>query len=141
MMPFGQPPVFRLEVQVEAPLALDAASMGPVRLVRITGGTVSGALRGRILPGGSDWQTVRADGVIAIEARYLLELDDGARVDLQSRGQRGGSAGGFWSSIWLHSPHPDHADVNQTQYLGLGRKLPEYVVIDVYALPEPAATA
>ena len=35
MTPFGQPPLFRLEVEVRAPEALDPATMGPVRLVSI----------------------------------------------------------------------------------------------------------
>ncbi|MDE2596670.1 MAG: DUF3237 domain-containing protein [Sphingomonadales bacterium] len=141
MTPFGQPPAFRLEVEVEPPLALDGATMGPVRLVRIIGGRVSGALSGTILPGGTDWQTVRGDGSVEIEARYLLQLDDGARVELQSRGLRGAGAAGFWSSIWLRAEAPAHAALNSVQYLALGCKLPEYVAIEAWALPEPQPSA
>jgi len=133
--PFGQPPTFRLEVEVEPPLPLDEAQGGPVRLVRITGGRVSGSLEGRILPGGADWQTLRADGAIEIEARYMLELDGGARIELQSRGLRAADATGFWSSIWLRTQDSGHAALNQAQYLGLGRKLDRCVAIDVFELP------
>ncbi|MBK6802237.1 DUF3237 domain-containing protein [Novosphingobium sp.] len=136
MTPFGQPPAFRLEVEVLAPQALDPASMGPVRVVSITGGRVSGALEGRILPGGTDWQTVEPDGSVGIEARYLLELADGARIELQSRGRRAGGTGAFWSSIWLRSADPAHAWVNGAQFIGLGRKLDGHVAIDAFALPE-----
>lgn len=135
MSPFGQPPAFRLEVDVRPPVALDPASMGPVRLVSIAGGTVSGGLDGVILPGGTDWQTVRDDGSIAIEARYLLELGDGARVELQSRGLRTMGAAGFWSSIWLRTASPAHTALNTAQYIGFGRKLDHCVAIEVYALP------
>lgn len=135
MTPFGQAPLFALRVLVEVPAALDLVSGGPVRLVRITGGTVSGGLNGAILPGGTDWQELGAGGAIGIEARYLLELDGGARVELQSRGLRGVGASGFWSSIWLRSADPALAALNQTQYLGLGRKLDECVAIDVFELP------
>lgn len=136
MIPFGQPALFRLEVEVRAPAALDSATMGPVRLVSISGGRVSGALQGRIMAGGTDWQEVRADGTIAIEARYLLELDDGARIELQSRGQRGATAGAFWSSIWLRAAAPQWAHLGQAQFLGLGRKIDHCVAIDVFQLPE-----
>lgn len=135
MTPFGQEPLFRLEVEVCPPQALDPDSMGPLRLVAITGGRVLGALDGVILPGGTDWQELRADGTIAIEARYLLELADGARIELQSRGQRGATAKGFWSSIWLRSAAPQWAHLGQAQYLGLGRKLDHCVAIEVFALP------
>ena len=58
----------------------------------ISGGRVSGRLQGTILPGGTDWQTVQGDGSVGIEARYLLELADGARIELQSRGLRANGA-------------------------------------------------
>jgi hypothetical protein len=134
-MPFGTPPAFRLEVHVEKPLALDQASMGPVRLVRISGGSVTGGIKGRIVRGGTDWQTVTPGGVIAIEARYLLELEDGAVVELQSRGQRTADARYFWTPIWLRTTVPALDDLNRHQYLGYGVKTPDAVVIDVFQLP------
>lgn len=136
MTPFGQPPVFRLEVEVLPPQALDPASMGPVRVVSITGGRVLGGLEGTILPGGTDWQTVEPDGSVGIEARYLLQLADGARIELQSRGRRASGTGAFWSSIWLRCADPAHAWVNAAQFIGLGRKLDGHVAIDAFALPE-----
>ena len=136
MTPFGQPPVFRLEVEVLPPQALDPASMGPVRVVSITGGRVLGGLEGTILPGGTDWQTVEPDGSVGIEARYLLQLADGARIELQARGRRAGGTGAFWSSIWLRCADPAHAWVNAAQFIGLGRKLDGHVAIDAFALPE-----
>lgn len=139
MMPFGQPPVFRLEVEVRAPQALDPESGGPVRLVAITGGRVSGGLEGVILPGGADWQTLHEDGSIGIEARYLLELADGARLELQSRGLRGAGAGMFWSSIWLRTTSASHAGLNNRQFLALGAKRESFVEIEAFALPEIAS--
>jgi len=136
MIPFGQPPHFRLEVEVMRPEALDPESMGPVRLIAITGGRVLGGLTGRVLPGGTDWQELQADGTIDLTARYLLELDDGARIELQSRGRRGATASGFWSSIWLRTASAVHAELNGRQFLGRGRKLASHVEIEVFALPE-----
>lgn len=135
MTPFGQEPAFRLEVEVAPPVPLDPASGGPVRLVAIRGGRVTGGLTGRILPGGTDWQTVAADGSLAIEARYLLELDDGARIALTSRGVRRADAAGFWSAIWLHCPDPRHRELDGAQFLARGRKHDQGVGIEAFALP------
>jgi hypothetical protein len=135
MTPFGQPPLFRLEVEVQSPQALDPDTMGPVRVVSITGGRVSGQFEGRILPGGTDWQDVRPEGSVAIEARYLLELTCGGRVELQSRGVRAAGASTFWSSIWLRSVAPGLEALERTQFLGLGQKIDGCVAIDVFELP------
>lgn len=135
MTPFGQPALFRLEVEVLPPVALDPASMGPVRLVQVIGGRVKGALQGRILPGGADWQTLLPDGTIEIEARYLLELDDGTRIELQNRGRRAGPTGPFWSSIWLRSEASAYSHLNGTQFLALGSKREGSVEIEAFALP------
>ncbi|HWU04129.1 MAG TPA: DUF3237 domain-containing protein [Novosphingobium sp.] len=140
VLTLGQP-ALRLEIEVSAPVSLDGAPMpagGPVRLVAIGGGRVSGTLagvplEGRILPGGADWQTIRTDGMIEIDARYLLECGDGWRAELRCRGLRGGAATGFWSSIELRCPA--HPVLDAVQCVGWGRKLPQGVVIDVWPLP------
>ncbi|WP_439533522.1 DUF3237 domain-containing protein [Polymorphobacter sp.] len=124
-----------MDVEVCPPDALDADTGGPLRLVRIAGGTVTGSLEGEVLPGGTDWQTVSPDGAVAIDARYLLQLVDGTRVELQSRGLRSPGASGFWSTIWLRTASPDHAALNQTQYAGLGRKRDRTVIIEAFAFP------
>jgi hypothetical protein len=136
MTPFGQPPFCRLEVEVWRPEPLDPASGGPVRLVAITGGRVLGGLCGHVLPGGADWQRLRDDGALEIDARYLLELDDGARIEVHAQGLRAAGASGFWSSMRLSTLSQAHADLNQRQFLALGRKLERFVAIEVYALPD-----
>lgn len=59
------------------------------RCIPITGGTVSGAYSGTIMPGGADWQIVADDGTIDIDARYVLDLAEGL-VEVRSRGLRSG---------------------------------------------------
>jgi uncharacterized protein DUF3237 len=64
---------------------------GERRFVGITGGTVQGPkLNGRILPGGADWQIIRADAAADIQARYIIEADSGARILVDSAGLRHG---------------------------------------------------
>ena len=43
-------------------------------------------LSGRVLPGGADWQVIRADGVADLDARYTLETHDGALIYVRNRG-------------------------------------------------------
>src|SRR5215831_4606825 len=66
-----------LDVDVAPPL--DLGSIGGVgeRVVALTGGRVSGPYRGRIVPGGSDWQQAKPDGTLEIRARYVAELEEG----------------------------------------------------------------
>jgi hypothetical protein len=45
-----------------------------------------------VLPGGADWQVIRADGVADLDARYTLETGDGALIYVRNRGYRHGPA-------------------------------------------------
>jgi hypothetical protein len=49
----------------------------------ITGGLFEGErLRGRVLAGGGDWVTARADGTFELDLRATLETDDGALIHM-----------------------------------------------------------
>ena len=62
---------------------------GRRRIIPILGGTVKGArLQGEVVPGGADWQYVRADGVLELEARYSIKASDGAEIAVTNRGMR-----------------------------------------------------
>jgi uncharacterized protein DUF3237 len=85
-------PLLRAEITLAPPQELGAAPLGRRRIIPITGGRFRGErLSGRVLPGGADWQIVRADGVSQLEARYTLETDDGALVYVHNTGLRHGS--------------------------------------------------
>jgi hypothetical protein len=75
----------------------DVVSMGPGplgerRVVGILGGTFEGpGMRGEVMPGGADWQIVRADGVLDLDARYTLNEQGGGVIRVVSQGYRHGS--------------------------------------------------
>jgi len=55
----------------------------------VTGGSFEGErLRGKVLPGGGDWVIKRADGVLELDLRITLEIDDGALVHMTFEGIR-----------------------------------------------------
>jgi len=85
--------LFKAEISLAAAQELGATPQGRRRIIGITGGRFAGErLSGRVLPGGADWQVIRADGVADLDARYSLETSDGALIYVRNRGYRHGPA-------------------------------------------------
>ena len=89
-----------LTVQVSAPIEAGQVSglnsRGRRRIIPITGGLLSGPrLRGRVLPGGADFQLVVSGTTTDLDARYLLALEgapyDGEHIFVQNHALRRGS--------------------------------------------------
>ena len=86
-------PLLRAEITLATPQELGDTPHGRRRVVAITGGSFRGErLSGRVLPGGADWQLIRADGVAELDARYTLETDDRALIYVRNFGYRHGPA-------------------------------------------------
>ncbi len=80
---------FEALVQVGPPLEIGPTVHGSRRIVPILGGTFDGpAMKGRVLPGGADWQIVHADGFSELDTRYTLETESGDVIYVQNRGVR-----------------------------------------------------
>ena len=53
-----------------------------------TGGEFAGArLRGAVAPGSADWMLIRSDGSMVIDARAILQTDDGATIHMTYAGR------------------------------------------------------
>ena len=62
---------------------------GRRRIIQILGGRVHGPrLEADVVPGGADWQYVRGDGVVELEARYSIKTRDGIEIAVTNRGLR-----------------------------------------------------
>lgn len=87
-------PLLRLAVEVGEIVSLGATPTGERRVVAITGGSFDSeeGWRGTVLPGGADWQLLRSDGVLEVDARYVLQDVKGHRVQVLSQGLRHGPA-------------------------------------------------
>ncbi|HUH85082.1 MAG TPA: DUF3237 domain-containing protein [Stellaceae bacterium] len=142
---------FSLEVTVGAPLELGETPAGRRRIIPITGGRVAGPkLGGRILPGGADWQTIRADGTAELEARYTLAADDGAAIAVVHRALRHGppeivrklvageavdpGAYYFRGTPAFETAAPAHLWLTRTVFVTRGARYPDKVSIEVYAV-------
>ena len=87
----GLEPIFTIHAELAGMTNLGQTPYGERRIIDILGGTVTGRkLTGRVLPGGADWQIIRADGAADIQARYTLESDAGSRILVSSEGLRHG---------------------------------------------------
>ncbi|MEJ0007760.1 MAG: DUF3237 domain-containing protein [Steroidobacteraceae bacterium] len=91
--------LLEIRATLDEPIVVGDVPEGKRRVVPVLGGTFEGPkLRGTILPGGADWQYLRADGVMIVEAQYLLRTEDGVHIQVNNHGMRHGPAGGVAAS-------------------------------------------
>lgn len=82
--------LFSLSANVGELVNMGAAPLGERRVVYIDGGSFEGpAMRGEVL-GGADWQILRSDGVLELDARYAIKEARGGTVQVLSQGYRHG---------------------------------------------------
>jgi hypothetical protein len=138
---------FEARVQVAPPLVIGTGTWGLRRVIPITGGTVKGPrLNGRVLSGGADWQVVRPDGVLDVEAKYTLEADDGTQIMVTNKGMRHGpkdvidrltrgevvdpSSYYFRTSAQFEvSADSPHAWLNRALFIGVGERTATAAII------------
>ena len=149
------PPTLRhvcdLYVDLDPIKELGPGQAGQRRIIPIIGGRVEGpALNGRILNVGADWQTIWANGVAELVARYAFETDDGAVIEIRNYGYRHGPAevvaalargeevdpASYYmrTTAQLETGDPRYDWVNKTMFTGVGARLAGQVVISLYAL-------
>jgi hypothetical protein len=142
---------FELRAQVGPPLDIGPVPGGRRRIVPILGGTFEGSgLKGRILPGGADWQIIRADGLGELDTRYTLETDDGKLIYVQNLGLRRASpevtaklmAGElvdpslvyFRTVPKFETAAPELAWLTRSIFVGAGERYPTEVLIRFWKL-------
>ncbi len=133
---------------LEPTIVIGDTARGSRRMVSITGGSFHGPLlRGRVL-NGADWQFWRGDGITELEARYLLQTDDGTHIEVHNRGIRHGSAEAmqrltaglpadpaqvyFRATPVLTAPGGQYEWLNRSLYLCTGTRLPDAVLLWFY---------
>lgn len=142
-------PIFTVHAELADILQFGNTPAGERRVINILGGRVEGTkLTGEILPGGADWQVIRADGVADIKARYTIRSGDGGLVLVSSEGMRHGPpdviarlAKGeavdpalyyFRTLMRFETGAPGLAWMNRILAIAHGARLPNAVKLDVY---------
>nr|ALV86655.1 hypothetical protein [uncultured bacterium 51] len=144
--------LMQLSVEVGDLVTIGPTTLGERRVVPITGGTFEGGdgWRGRVLPGGADWQLLRADGVLEVDARYVLEDEQGQRVQVVSQGLRHGppeaiaalargetvdpSRYYFRTALRFEAAAPALQRLNRVLAVGIGAREERVVRLAVFAL-------
>ena len=139
-----------LSVQVGPPIEVGTGPMGVRRMIPITGGTATGRLSGQVLPGGADYQLIIGGTLARLDARYIIELADGARVFVQNTAVRAATAE-VTARLMRGEPVPPEAVyfrcqpafetgdarwqwLHERQYIGTGVRLPDAVLMSFYCV-------
>jgi len=83
--------VFTITARIGEVTTAGETGHGVRRIIPIIGGEVRGEkVNGKVCPFGADFQIIRPNELIELEARYAFETDDGATVYVENKGIRFG---------------------------------------------------
>jgi hypothetical protein len=79
--------VYEEVATLDADQPVGETPQGRRNIVPIMGGTFAGPrLKGRILPGGWDWQLANPGGCFTVQADYMIQTDDGVIINVHNTG-------------------------------------------------------
>jgi hypothetical protein len=82
-------PLMVMRLVTAATEEIGSTPSGVLSIFPVVGGSFEGdRLRGRVLSGGGDWVTGRADGTLDVDLRIILETDDRALIHMTFSGVR-----------------------------------------------------
>ena len=142
---------FEMRATVGSPQEVGQVRGGRRRIVPITGGTFEGpGIRGKVVPGGADWQTIQADGFSELDTRYTIQTDAGGLVYVQNAGMRHAAADVmqkllagqtvdpslvyFRTVPRFETAAPELQWLTRAIFVGIGERYPNEVVIRFYKL-------
>jgi hypothetical protein len=122
---------------------------GVRRVIPVIGGEVRGeGINGKVLPSGADFQIIRPNELIELEAKYAVEFDDGAVVYVENRGIRFGPPElmqrlkrgepvdpkliYFRTIPRFETGHPKYSWLMENLFVGSAARHAERVIIDVH---------
>ena len=83
--------VFTITARIGEVTSAGEIGTGVRRIIPIIGGDVKGeGINGKVCPFGADFQIIRPNELIELEAKYAFEMDDGAIVYIENIGIRFG---------------------------------------------------
>jgi hypothetical protein len=93
--------VFEEVVTLDKAVTVGETAFGHRQYIPITGGSVTGPrLKGKVLPGGWDWQLQLSNGCSSISAEYKLQADDGTIIYISNKGMLCGGGKAFTRPVF-----------------------------------------
>jgi Protein of unknown function (DUF3237) len=144
-------PLFSLKATVAAPVDAGLTPGGTRRIIPVTGGTFTGErVSGTLLPGGTDVQRIRDDGVAELTIHAVLATARGERIllkgnalrhappDIAARLARGEGPDPasyyFREAIMFETASVRLAWLNKILAIGTGRRNSDSVELDVFEI-------
>jgi hypothetical protein len=140
--------VFTITARIGEVINAGETGHGTRRVIPVIGGEVTGGVNGKILPSGADFQIIRPNELIELEAKYAFATDDGAVVYVENVGIRFGPRElleklkrgepvdpkliYFRTRPRFETGHPDYQWLVQHLFIGSAARHPDRVVIDVH---------
>lgn len=97
-----------------------------------TGEVEGPRLNGKLVDhSGADWPLVRADGVVELNAHYMIEAQDGTLIYIRNLGYVYGARGPdrpapyFRCTPYFRAPEGPHDWLNRTVIVGIGQRRPQ----------------
>jgi len=98
-----------------------ATPQGTLYIFPVTGGSFEGdRLRGKVLAGGGDWVTRKADDTLELDLRVTLETDDGAVIYMTFTGMRDDAHQYFRTLPRFETAASKYAFLNRLLAVGIG---------------------
>ncbi len=79
--------IMRIHVQCEKDMEVKDDGCGFLRVIPIVGGSFEGKLKGRVVPGGADWNTMQSNQIGHVYAKYVLQTEDGTYISIENEGK------------------------------------------------------
>ena len=141
--------LFAVRLAVRGPMPVIATPGAARRIGVVVGGEFDGErLSGVVMDGGSDWQTLHADGSVGLDVRLILKTRDDAFVAMTYRGVRHGTAEAiarvdrgevvdpseiyFRSIVQFETAAPQYAWLNHLVAVGVGQRRADGPVYSVF---------
>lgn len=141
--------IFTITALIGPVITAGETGYGVRRVIPVIGGEVRGeGISGKVLPSGADFQIIRPNELIELEAKYAIELDDGAFVYVENTGIRFGPPElmqrlkkgepvdpkliYFRTVPRFETGHPNYRWLMENLFVGSAARHAERVVIDVY---------
>ena len=119
-------PLMRLRLTTSATEEIGSTPHGKLSIFPVIGGSFEGdRLRGKVLAGGGDWVTEKADGTFEVDLRVTLETEDGALIHMTFTGVRDDGKHYFRTLPRFETAAPKYAFLNRLLAVGIGDIGPE----------------